>query len=171
MDCLRTFNFTAGAQSNFTGTQIATWGVAPQNYWQAEIGITTVSTFNIQGYKNINVYRIDVVGRVASIIQEPLRKAIVNDWTFLVRVNGQNSQIGGTITTSPNPFVIQDLSINPTFLLGKYNSSIQLESPVASVTSIEIVGLQVSGIGAQDLTSINVGWGATFVVHYNFEGE
>jgi hypothetical protein len=46
-----------------------------------------------------------------------------------------------------------------------------VEDPITSSTFFEVLGLQASGIGSQDLTSVNLEWQFTFVVYYKFEGE
>jgi hypothetical protein len=170
MDCLRSFSFTAGANENVTGTDINTWGTGSDTYWTAQIGITTTSQFNIQGFKNINVFGIQAVGDVNSIISTA-NGVIVNNWNFLVRLNGQNATIGNTITTTPNRFSIVTQTINPIIGLSRYNPRIDFPSGIQSVQSIEVYGLQASGHGAENSTTINLSWNMVFNVFYKFEGE
>jgi hypothetical protein len=170
MDCLRSFSFIASANSTITTPEINTWGVAPQNYWNAQIGITTFSRYNIQGFKTINVFKIQAVGDVGTTLNTS-NSVIVNDWDFVVRVNGSNNLIGNNIVSSPNPFVISNQPNNPIFALGRYNGNLNLSDPIVGVTSIDILGLKASGIGAQNIALINLQWNVNFIVHYTFDGE
>lgn len=169
MNCIKTFTFTTSQSLNGTGAFIKTWGAAPQNYWLYESSPST-STFNIQGFKNINIYGIEANGYVNSIYSSNYQ-ALVDDWTFILRVNGQNPSVSGNITVSPNNYaIVQDL-INPTFAVTKFNPRFNLADPITSATSIQIIGFRAQGIGAADLGTVNVTFLMNFIVYYDYEGE
>ena len=169
MECLRTFSFVSGANEDFGTTKLNVWGLAPQNYWNVRAGGS--STFNIEGFKNINIYKIQAVGNIGSLLGTG-NGAIVQDWEFVIRVNGNQATIGNNIS-STNAFTIGVQDNNPIISISKYNPSIEFISPIQSVKSIQIFGINAFGIGAQNITTplVNLSWNLTFVCHYMYEGE
>jgi hypothetical protein len=169
MDCLRSFSFRVSANTSESYPQIDTWGAAPENYWLYSSTLAS-STFNVQGFKNINVYKIEAVGDI-SCLPNTSASVLVNDWEFYVKINGQNASIPGYITSSPNGFIMTTVPENPTVSLSKFNTKIEFLTPVQSVLSIQILKLNARGIGAENLSLVNISWHMTFIVYYNFEGE
>ena len=95
MDCLRSFNFSIKANTNVT-TGLTEWSVGSENYWTyTEL---KQSRYNIQGFKNINLYGIDCVGFIGSSFFGVGGNAIVDDWGIDILVQGQRPLIGNTIT-------------------------------------------------------------------------
>ena len=169
MDCLRSFSFLSSANESTGVLEFKTWGVAPQNYWQYRSD-SQLSTFNIRGFKNINIYSVEAQGIVSSLFSSS-ENVIVTDWDFSIQVNGQNPLISGDITAAPNNFSIQTQALNPNFVIGKYSPKFCFESPIQSASSIQITQLRASGIGAQSLININIAWAVNFIVYYKYEGE
>ena len=169
-DCLKTFTVNISAQKTITAPEAKFWGLAPQNYWQAQTGFSNTSRFNIQGFKNIDIYKIKAVGNITSEINST-SKVIVNNWNWWIKLGGKVQNIGGNVTTSPNHFSMSIETLEPNFVLDKYNRTIEFADPVTSCSFFEVLGLQAFGIGSQDLTSINLEWQFTFVIYYKFEGE
>jgi len=169
MDCMRSFSFLSSANENAVGAEIKTWGLAPQNYWLYQ-SQSQLSTFNIQGFKNVNVHSVEAQGVVSTLITGT-EGIIVNDWDFSITVNGQNPLINGNITAAPNNFSIQTQGLNPTFVIGKYSPKFTFADPIQSASSIQITQLRASGIGAQNLANINIAWAINFIVYYTYEGE
>jgi len=170
MDCLRSFSFLSSAnETAVTASEVNTWGASPQNYWLYS-STNAASTFNVQGFKNVNIHKVEAVGDVACL-PNTSQSILVNDWAFFVQLNGQNGAIPGNITSSPNGFSIVTEPNNPVISLSRFNTKIEFATPVQSVSSIQITKLNARGIGAQNLTSINIAWHMTFIVYYTFEGE
>ena len=172
MICLRSFIIRSSANDSLSGADIATWNLGGEHYWNAKLPAGS-STFSVQGFKLINIYSIEVQGIVESIFNIG-QSVIINDWQFLIRVNGQNQLVSGLIyptLVTPNFYSILTQPENPEFNLSKYSPKFELSSPIQSVTSIEILGLQASGYGAESLTNINLSWAVNFIVKYNYEGE
>ena len=168
MDCLRSFSVVISSNSDETSlAEITTWGVAPQNYWLYQ-STNSPSTFNIQGYKNINVFKIEAIGNVNSNLG--LSTVLVQDWEFHVTVNGQNPTIGGTVNAI-NGFVMSVQNNNAEYVLSKFNPSITFKTPIQSASALIVTQLQAQGIGAKNLASLNINWNVTFNVYYKFEGE
>ena len=98
MDCLRSFSFAVDLINNVSGaTNLKQWATSVgQHFWQASVG--TSSTYNIQGFKNIDVYGVDVLGSIQTQTNTVINGVIVNDWLIDVIVNGQQPVVGGVIT-------------------------------------------------------------------------
>lgn len=167
MDCLRSFSFQSGANEVAIAPEIKVWTVGTNNFWLYNSN-NTASIFNPQGFKNINVYSIQAIGDVNSLITGA-NGVLVQDWYFTINVLGQNAVISSNITTGG--FSIVQTDINPTFVLSKYNPIINFESPIQSASSFIITGFRVQGIGAENPLAINISWGITFNIYYKFEGE
>jgi hypothetical protein len=168
---MKSFLFSSGANENAVAPEIKTWSNGAQHFWLYE-STNGTSTINIQGYKNINIHCIEAIGNVSTLISAGIPSSvIVNDWRMLVQINGQNPLVGSNIVASPNGFSISTTGVNPVISLGKYNPKISFADPVTSATSIQLTGFQVSGIGPESLTDINLSWLIGFMVYYTFEGE
>jgi hypothetical protein len=167
MECLRSFSFRAVASGDFT-TQVNVWGLAPQNYWI--VNSVGLSQYNIAGFKNINIFKIEAIGDVITTLGSS-NKALVQDWNWIVRINGNQSSIGNNI--GGNDYLISNQINNPEIMLSKLNPKIEFIEPVTSVKSIELITLNASGIGAQNIASpsINLNWNMVFNCYYRFEGE
>lgn len=170
MDCLKSFSVSVSGNSNLTAPDVDFWGAAPQNYWKARLGFGTPSQFDIQGFKNINIYRIKAVGSVISTINSG-NGCIVNDWIWILRVFGQNQNIGGNVISTSGTFGLNIPNTNPYIYLDKYNRSIEYKDPILSCSAFQVVYLQAAGIGAENLTSLNLRWEVTFVIDYAFQDE
>jgi len=170
MDCLRSFKVTVSGNQNTTAPEAKFWGLAPQNYWSIETGFATTSIFNVEGFKNIDVYKIVAVGNVNSE-NSTSTKVLVQDFNWFVRIGGQMNILGGNITVSPNKFNMTLDNNNPVFSLAKYYPTIEFAEPVNSVKYFEVLGLQANGIGAENLTTINLSYNVSFIIYYQFEGE
>ena len=169
MSCIQSFTFLSSANETVAAPDFDSWGLAPQNYWQYNKPAGT-STFNIQGFKNVNIHGIEAQGDVYTLHNSG-NAALVNDWTFFLTVNGQNPQVSGNITVAPNNYSIVTQGINPLFALSRYNNKFTFEDPIQSATNIQISGLRASGIGAENLALLTIAWTVNFVVYYSYEGE
>jgi len=166
MDCLQSFSFTSSANENAVPPEIKTWVVGTNNYWLYN-STNVQSSFLPVGFKNINVYSIQTIGNVYSLTSG-VNGALVEDWTWTIQCIGQNATIGGTVVTGG--FSIQNQSTNPTFALSKFSPIINFESPLQSITQINLTGFKAQGIGAENIANINLAWVIVFNVYYKFEG-
>jgi hypothetical protein len=173
MDCLKSFNFVSSGNSNFTTANgLEGWQLGANNHFFT-IYTSLISTYNIEGFKNINIHGIDLIGGVSTLPTAPAAtNCLVQDWGVGVQINGQMPLIGNTITVSPDQWALaNNVGFNQNFRLGKYKTSVKFASPVQSVTSIVLNSLQAQGNGNESLTNINLVWYLNFVVYYSFEGE
>jgi hypothetical protein len=170
MDCLRSFIISIRQNSTFGGPQVKTWTIGTENFWSAAIG--AVSLYNIQGFKNINIFGVDLVGKVSTDVNSAIGGVVVNDWSFTIRLDGQVPLINGQIIPVPNFWNIQDTNIDAqTFALSKNTNSAKFATPFQSVKNIEFLILQAEGVGAQTLLNATLDYDFTFTFYYKYEGE
>ena len=170
MECLKSFSFLSSVVGNVsTGPTLDIYGVSPRISWAYQRG-STGTTFNIQGFKNINIHKIQLVGEFFTSNATGFA-CDIDDWIFYIQVNGQSPLVGGNITTSPNDFALTYPARNPIFSLSKFNTTLDFADPITSVRSINILDVRASGLSAQSLTTINIGWYMNFMFYYSYEGE
>jgi len=169
MDCLRSFSFLSSGQANFVAPDVKTWFVGAQEFWTFQKSGS--STFSPQGFKNIDVYKIEVVGNFGTYNVPALGGAIPSDWSIRIKINGQAALLSGVVA------VTNDFNINITpnqinsFDLGRYQPCVEFESPFKSVTSFEITQISANGVGGQTSGNVNLQYNINFVIYYKFEGE
>jgi len=171
MDCLRSFNFIVNTQSNWGSPEISIWTVGGQNFFTFERSSPSGSKYTIQGFKNINIFKIEVTGDINSTPQFDPYLCIVQNWWVIFTVTGQNSSSVGEVRSSPNVFNMIEQSTDPRFKLSKYQSSLTFESPIQSAKEILITEISADGIGNRTLLSAQIGYLLNFTVYYKFEGE
>ena len=75
MDCLRSFNFSASANSNFTPVNnIQGWTIGTDNYFVGSISL--LSTINIQGFKYN--YKVEFASPIQSVTSIDLNTLTVS---------------------------------------------------------------------------------------------
>lgn len=171
MDCLRSFNFSIAQQSNWTAPDFKGWAVGAQHFWLLELSTAPGSKYIVEGFKNINVFKIEINGTVYSSALPVGVSAITNNWHTFIEVVGQNSQSAGTIVASPNPFGMVLQPINPTFVLSKFENTISFPSPIQSVRELIVKAFYAEGIANQLILNAQLGFILNFTVFYKYEGE
>jgi hypothetical protein len=167
MDCLRSFSLNIRGTETSIAPETTFWSVGTQHFFSYQ-STNLQSQFQIQGFKNINIYKIEVVGNISN--NPPLNTGIIQDWSVGIQITGDNSIIGGNIT-SPNGFGLIQQTVNPVFVINKFYPFINFNSPINSGKFFTILNLYAQGIGSQNLLSLNIGWDLTFTIYYLFEGE
>lgn len=172
MDCLRSFNFNITNQSNYGAAQgFLYWQIGAQHFWSLDQNDATGSIYNITGFKNINIFKIELTGDVNNSPQLAGFGCIVQNWKLDIEVTGQNSTSAGNIVVAPNPFAMIQQATDPDFRLSKYQRSISFESPIQSARQIIIRNFYCDGISNQSIVSAQIGYNITFTVFYKYEGE
>lgn len=171
MNCLESFSFySQGNDAIGSGEGLVSWGTLASNGWIVN-SLGTSSQYNIQGFKNINVYGIEIVGFVGAKTGGNYG-GIVTDWAFTLQVEGTVPRVSSIISPTPNYFAISDSDSNlDNVVLSKLKPSIQFATPIQSVKSIIIDELYATGTHLETLGSIRLAWSVTFVVYYKYEGE
>jgi hypothetical protein len=172
MDCLRSFNFSIANQSNYGAAQgFLYWQIGTQHFWTLDISSATGSKFNITGFKNVNIFKIEISGDVNSTPQLAPFQCIVQNWNLGLEVVGQNSQSTGNVLAAPNVFGMIEQPVNPFIRLSKFQNSICFDSPIQSAREINIKNLFVDGIANQTILSAQIGYVINVTVFYKYEGE
>lgn len=170
MDCYNSFNITIKGSNTFTGGDVKTWLVGTDNNFSIRWG--TSSTFNPQGFKNINIFGVDVIGSIQTLPTSLTGGVVVNDWYQDLFINGQIPILSGTVTAAPNFWNIDSTSTQAAnFAIGKYTSSIKFASPIQSVRSIVFEEMRAQGNSVQTVGSVNLAWDLNYIFYYQFEGE
>jgi len=172
MDCLRSFNFSIANQSNYGAANgFLYWQIGTQHFWTLDISSASGSKYNIQGFKNINIFKIEITGDINSSPQLAPFQCIVQNWSLGLEVVGQNSASVGNVLTAPNPFAMIEQPLNPFIRLSKFQNCVSFESPIQSAREINIKNLFVDGIANQTILSAQIGYVINFTIYYKYEGE
>lgn len=169
MDCLKSFTIHSSTSINATGAYI--WAQNGNNYWVLRTNRS--STFNIQGFKNVNIHAIELNGYVQSFQPNVTDNCIVQDWSTVLQLQGGTiPQVSGNITAAPNQWPIDNTTtFARIFTLGKFNTKVNFASPFESVQSIRFLIFDANGIGAQSLSSVSLEYNLQWVFYYTYEGE
>jgi len=168
MDCLKSFLIGISQNRTFTNTttELKQWGVVGNYHWVVDKQGSSV--YNIQGYKRIDLYGIEMIGNIQTTLG-PNDGGIVSDYSFQIAVGGQVPLVSGNVQTSPNDWAINQ-NIGQ-FYLGKFSNKITFESPFQGCTSIGFNELQIQGQNAETLNSVNLDINLQFKFLYKFDGE
>ena len=169
MDCLRSFSLSSPANETLVAPDFDYWQLGVQHYWSVEKN--GFSYFDIQGFKNINIYGIDVVGDFMGA-KSLASNAIVNDWSVGIELVGQPALVGGVLQSVPNFLSIQNEAPYVNFFtLSKFKRKFELATPIQSVTQIKFQDWKAFGIANESITQIQLLWNLNFIFYYKFEGE
>jgi hypothetical protein len=170
MECLRSFIVSIDQVTSFSGTDVKTWFVGAQEFWVVEKAGS--SFFYPQGFKNIDIYGVDVVGHVMTQKAAVAGGCVVTDWAFEILIAGTLPLASGRIETSPNYWNIQTSTVGTsTFALSKNTNSLKFADPISGVKNINFEVLRAQGTGGQTTGIISLDWDLSFVFYYKYEGE
>jgi hypothetical protein len=171
MDCLRSFNLSINENRTYAAPVIKSWANGVQNYFIVEDGVfPNISTFNISGFKNINLFGVSVVGGVFPSVLPLTNSGVIEDWTFTIFLGGQLPIISGNTTT--NYFNIDsNANKNNTIYLSQNTNTIMFASPFQSVKFIDFTKMRIQGHGLQTLGALSAEFDFNFTFYYKFEGE
>ncbi len=170
MDCLRSFNFTLATQANWTvANGFKHWQIGTQHFWLLAQSSATGAIYTIQGFKNINVFKIEINGDWYSAALPVGVSALTNNWSFGFLVNGQNSAGVGNVSTPL--FGMVETANNPYVVLSKFQNSVSFESPIQSAKEIKLFNVYAEGIADESIISAQLGYTMLVTVYYKYEGE
>lgn len=171
MDCLRSFNLNIRQTGTIIVPDVKTWFVGAQEFWV--VTLTRNSTFDIEGFKNINLYKMAVYGDVYPQVAAGTGGGIVGNWSFDLSLTGQLPLVSGKVNTTDTNFwnIDTNASANKTFTLSRNNNVIEFDSPIDSLKKINFVALKAQGNGGQTAGVLNLVWDFTFLFYYKYEGE
>jgi len=172
MECMRSFTLSLNSNFTFDINNFKPWNIAgPVKPWTVELGIGSVFStqcdFNIQGFKNIDLYGVKLVGDCYPTYLPAGRKGLVENWGLDMELQGNPAIIGGNFGIDNYGFVQGSNYIT----LSKYLNHYELADPIKSVTEIKIVNLTASGYEFELATNLNLTYFFTLIFYYKFEGE
>jgi hypothetical protein len=173
MDCLRSFNIGILQTGTFTpATSILSWWISSGTgdiYWTFDLPGS--SKFLIQGFKNIDLYGIEMIGGVKSQTGTA-SNCVVQQSGFQIYCDATNPLVSGSKQVSPDFWNINFDNVNSRkFQFTNTLSKIDFASPLKSLKSIEFLGLQAEGFGLQSPGTLSLEWDLNFVFYYKYEGE
>jgi hypothetical protein len=171
MDCLRSFNFGFKGAATYSpggAANFKIWANGTEKFFA--IDIDQDSIIFPQGFKNINIYGIEMIGSVQTNVSSAAGGCLVDDFSFEIQLTG-NFPIINTVKTT-DYWEISNLNDKAkTFTLSKNTNKVTLLDPIASVTEIKFNGMHVQGSGAQNGDVLALNWHLNFVFYYQYEGE
>ena len=171
MDCLRSFNFALANQSNYDASLgFKYWQINSNHFWLIDQSLPNVK-YLVQGFKNINVFKIEVSGDVNSSPAFVPYEALVQNWKWDLQIVGQNSTNVGILAPAQNPTYMVIQETNPSFRLSKFQPSIEFETPIQSAKEIIFTNFYCDGIANKTTTSAQVGFVINVTIFYKYEGE
>ena len=166
---MKSFNFIAVNGINEPTPEFYPWTIGGQNFWIYD-SRNAVSILEVQGFKNINIFKIEVNGNVYTDADPAGVCGIVNNWHVILTVDGQNSNLSsGNITAGG--FNMFQQPLNPNLIFTQYQNSMDFVTPIQSASKITISTMYAAGIANQSNVSIKLRWWLYFTVFYKFEGE
>lgn len=175
MECLKSFNVRIGQKNiatNLNGA-VSTWGTLGQYFFSLNhFPNASNSIYTLQGFKRTDLYGISVSGYVQGDWDNSTKCAVVEDWSFVLILDGISPLISGNIGGGANGFNIQTTSPNLNIMaVGKYTNSIMFSDPFTNVKEITFERLHAQGKGAQFLNEIALAYDLLFTFYYKYEGE
>jgi hypothetical protein len=169
MDCLNSFTVQINAKKTFNaaGSNVSMWGSAGNYHWVV-VNLSELSRYNIQGFKRIDLYGIEMVGLVQSD-RTVGSKVIVQDYDFTVGIDAQVPLVSGLISTAPNDYNISDQVSN--FILGKFANKVTFETPYSGLKNVTFNAFRAQGNNGETLDSVILDLVLQFVFYYKYEGE
>jgi len=166
MNCLESFTIELIQSRTFStaGTNVKSWGVAGNYNWGVnQLG---VSQFDIQGFKNIDIYGVKMNGFIETDLSAG-DSAIVSDYGFKISFVGQVPLISGLVNPSPNFWGISK-DVN-SFYLGKYNSEAIFKTPYVGCTGISFDKFVAEGNNGETLNSVSLNLDLSFTFYYQYK--
>lgn len=170
LDCLRSFSINSSLNQSWAlGPNFDTWTIGTERYWFGRTS-TAFAQYNIKGYKNVNIYGIDVIGDFKS--GPGGSQVIIDNWEVQIDLIGLPSLLGGETVPAVNLLNVNtDIAFTNRFIVSKYKRGIEFISPIQSVTEIRFEAYTANGHANQSLVNATVNWDLNFVFYYQFEGE
>jgi hypothetical protein len=166
---MRSFTLNINTTTAFSSTYFTEWNtlgtVLPWTMFDGSA--TRKSDFFVEGFKNIDLYGISMVGSVYPLLAPAQRQALVQDWGISLTLEGTPPLINGFYGTN----TFNATQGGRTVFLSKYQNEYKLIEPIQSVKKISIAALQASGIQNESGVSVDLAFDVALIVYYKLEGE
>lgn len=169
MDCLRSFNLRIYQATTFSSPDVKTWFSGSNTHFC--IDKLATSTFEIQGFKNVDIYGIELTGYVQTQ-QAGSANCIVSDYALELFLNGQNPLVSGIVKPTPDYWSLDFNNDTAKIVrLSKFNPSYKFSDPIKSVKNIDFTRLLAVGEALNSPSNASLEWSLNFVFYYKYEGE
>ena len=169
MDCFRTFSITIEQNTLYAAPSVRTWGTLGNYHWALQS--TNTSFYDVQGFKNINLYSVEMVGHVTSdAVNYASDFSTVLDYAFILDITGQMPEVSGKIGASPNFWNIKT-PYNDALALSKFNPKLTFDEPIQSFKRVSFIQLIANGQNATTINTVALNYNLTFIFNYKYEGE
>lgn len=170
MDCLDSFTINLRGNDLIGLGPIDVWEDQSQRYFALNLS-NNLSRYNIQGFKTIEIYGVDVIGNVQHDVTRTGFGCLVTDWSFQIQLQGTLPLVSGNIQNSPNYWNILTNTEALIYRMSKNTNSIRLVSPIQSMQYVEFSGLFAQGTGVENGNAIGLEWHFDFIFYYKYQGE
>ena len=171
MDCLNSFTINLRGTLFVGGPETDIWEDQSQRYFALNLS-NQFSRYNIQGFKTIEIYGVDVIGNIQHDSAQTGFGCLVTDWSFQVALAGTLPLVSGNVQTSPNYWNILATGAEPLiYRMSKNTNSIKLLSPIQSMQYVEFQGLFCQGTGVENGNAIGLEYHFDFIFYYRYQGE
>jgi len=167
--CMKSFTISLYDALVFGTTVFTEWNsLGTVKPWIMVDGSASRKTeFFLEGFKNIDVYGVSMVGSVYPLLAPAQRQALVEDWGVLLLINGTTQLVNGFFGTN----TFSGSQGSKRVFLSKYQNEYKLMDPIMSVQSITVEEIQASGIQNEASSSVDLLFNISLIVYYKLEGE
>jgi hypothetical protein len=166
---MNSFLININSVYSFDGVKLRTWGTVGNRHWALILPDATSSTYLIEGFKNINLYSVEMVGMCqTNVANVSGTSCTVNDYGIFLTLDGLLPAVSGV--NAP----LNNYAINSNFnkmSLTKFTNKLNFETPIQSLKSVKFNNLFAHGQNAESSTEINLQVNLTFIFNYKYEGE
>jgi hypothetical protein len=164
MDCLRSFSIGTKDSAIYVkggpNAVVKSWTLGTDRYWA--LNNFRKSIYTIQGFKNINVFGIEMVGDVQTPVNAASGGVIVNDFSFDIYLKGDLPLLNGVISSDYYGLKTSGVTAS-TFNLTKQTNVVRFADPISSVKEITFSNLYAQGIGGETVDEVAVEWNLDFI--------
>jgi hypothetical protein len=167
MQCYNRFQFYIAQTKTYDTASgvLGAWNTLNGSGWVINDS-TQRTDFKIEGFKNINLYGIKLIGTAFSPVATAAH-ALIDDYSLNFSLTAQTPSISGVYTTNDYNAV----SFTNEVRLGKYQNEIMFIDPITSLTNISFNTFSAQGYSPQLLTDVRLSLNFTIYFYYNYEGE
>ena len=174
IDCMQSFRVRIRGNTTVSSANgsIRTWGTLGQYFYSLSFAPNNGSSvYNIEGFKNVNIYGVHLNGGVKGSPTSANKCAVVNDWYFGIGIDGNYPLVSGSKGTPNDWDILTDGTGLNIFTLSKNTNLLRMDSPMTSVKKITFDVMSAQGVGAEFLNEVTLNYNLDFTFFYKYEGE
>jgi hypothetical protein len=167
MECYNRFQFYISQTKTYdtAGGSLGAWNTLNGSGWVIN-DATQRTDFLIQGFKNINLYGIKLIGTAYTPVATAAH-AILEDYSLNFSLTAQTPSISGVYTINDYNAVSYTNEVR----LSRFQNEIMFLDPIRSLTNISFNIFSAQGYSPQLLTDVRLSLNFTIYFFYKYEGE